>query len=411
MDFVLLKKSHLKRNIIIGVAVVLIISAVILNFTWARYRITESIPLVNGTINYKPYDFKVMAMYQENDSGEYETINIMPSSGYIINEEKSYCTLDNVNKDPNVKLYTNSNNENVIANLQTNSKCYLYFDRKETISDIILANKTVLTRDNFSIAFTETTTGIIYSSEDDDGTTYYFAGNPTDNWVSFAGFYWRIIRINGDGTLRMIYRGNSINSSGDNRYIGTSNYNNSYTDYVHVGYMYSNSEVHGTSTNSTIKSVIDQWYQNNLLNNYAELIDANAGFCNDRTPSTSGTTIDGKVGTYTYYAGFIRLVTNKAPSFKCMNSSDLFTTPLSNKGNKALTYPIGLITADEVAYAGSGVNIANSSYYLASGGITMTPSYHGGGSAKVFQIYSEGDLGLEGYVSNSYAIQPVINLK
>ena len=62
MPFETLKKSHLKRNVIIGVLVVGIISAVILNFTRAKYRVTQSIPLVNGTINYTPYDFKVMAM-------------------------------------------------------------------------------------------------------------------------------------------------------------------------------------------------------------------------------------------------------------------------------------------------------------------------------------------------------------
>ena len=80
-----LKKSHVKRNILIGVVIVLIISAIILNFTKAKYRITQSIPLVNGTINYTPYDFKMVAMYQKEDSGEYVEIDTMPSSGYVIN--------------------------------------------------------------------------------------------------------------------------------------------------------------------------------------------------------------------------------------------------------------------------------------------------------------------------------------
>ena len=71
MKFEVLKRSYLKRNIIIGVLGVAIISTVVLNFTRAKYRVTESIPLVNGTINYTPYDFKVIAMYQENDNGEY----------------------------------------------------------------------------------------------------------------------------------------------------------------------------------------------------------------------------------------------------------------------------------------------------------------------------------------------------
>ena len=89
MEFQTLKKSHLKRNIIIGILIVGIIGAVGLNFTRAKYRTTESIPLVNGTINYTPYDFKVIAMYQENNNGEYSEIEEMPSSGYIINEKKA----------------------------------------------------------------------------------------------------------------------------------------------------------------------------------------------------------------------------------------------------------------------------------------------------------------------------------
>ena len=86
-----LKKSHLKRNIIIGVVAVLIISVVILNFTRAKYRTTQSIPLVNGTINYKPYDFKLIAMYKESETGEYVEIEQIPNNGYTINIDKSYC--------------------------------------------------------------------------------------------------------------------------------------------------------------------------------------------------------------------------------------------------------------------------------------------------------------------------------
>lgn len=106
-----LKRSHVKRNIIIGVVVIAIISTIVLNFTRAKYRVTQSIPLVNGTINYKPYDFKVIAMYQEKDNGSYEEIEEMPNNGYVINEDKSYCTIDGINKDNNAKLYTNKDGE------------------------------------------------------------------------------------------------------------------------------------------------------------------------------------------------------------------------------------------------------------------------------------------------------------
>ena len=140
MKFEVLKRSYLKRNIIIGVLGVAIISTVVLNFTRAKYRVTESIPLVNRTINDTPYDFKVIAMYQENDNGEYTSVDVMPSGGYVINEEKSYCTLDGKTKDENAILKTIDGNH-TIANLSKKSKCYLYFDELAGLTiDEILAN-------------------------------------------------------------------------------------------------------------------------------------------------------------------------------------------------------------------------------------------------------------------------------
>ena len=410
MKFEILKKSHLKKNILIGLLVISIIAAVILNFTRAKYRVTQSIPLVNGTINYTPYDFKIVAMYQENESGEYVEIDAMPSSGYIINEELSYCTLDNVNKDEDAILYTNKNGEHVIGNLKKNSKCYLYFDEYvESVRDVLLANyPTQLTRTDFSATLTEDTTGTIYYADTSKGRTYYFVGNPTDNWVSFGGFYWRIIRINEDGTIRMIYQGTSANTTGTATQIQTSAFNSSYNNNMYVGYMYQSNQVHGLTSSSTIKGILDQWYQNNLTS-VADKIDGNAGFCGDRTPySGSGTGT-----TRTAYAAYNRLYTNKQPTFECQNESDLYTTSGSEDGNKALTYPIGLITADEVAYAGGVWNTTNQSYYLYTNQWywTMSPSYvNGSGLAIVFAVDSNGGLGYWN-VDLAYGVRPVINLK
>ena len=91
MKFEVLKKNNLKRNIIIGVFVVLIISAVILNFTSARYRSTASVPIVNSTVNYTRPDLNVVAMYQKEDGGEYVSIDTVPTSGYELNTTESYC--------------------------------------------------------------------------------------------------------------------------------------------------------------------------------------------------------------------------------------------------------------------------------------------------------------------------------
>lgn len=420
MDFEVLKKSHLKRNIIIGVIAVLIISAVILNFTRAKYRTTQSIPLVNGTINYMPYDFKMVAMYQESDLGEYESIDQVPTSGFILNTEESYCEV-NGEKDSKIEIEYINGQINFLGMTTKGTKCYLYFDKISgmTISKI-LANKTISSRTNFSVPLTEDTTGIIYQAEDDDGITYYFAGNPTDNWIQFAGFYWRIIRINGDGTIRIIYQGSRANTTGQETQIGESLFNS--TDdrnNAYVGFKYSIGEVYGISTSSTIKIMLDDWYSNNLVD-YISLIDENAGFCGDRTPSTSNTTSNGQGGTgttYTYYGALLRLYNgyssaNASPTFKCANENDLYTVLKSNKGNRALAFPIGLITADEMAFAGGVNDKVNTNYYLYTGEFywTMSPAAYTGGYSEMF-IVKANYINTNGYTYQSRGVRPVINLR
>ena len=409
MNFEILKRSHLKRNIIIGVVAVLIISAVILNFTRAKYRVTESIPLVNGTINYSLADLNAVAIYVNGDNG-YTKADTIPESGYVLNEEESYCTIDG-NRDDNISLSYDVTTKSLSVTPMTTrgTKCYLYFDEKGiTNIEELIASKTIATRDSFSSTLTTDTTGTIYQAEDDDGTTYYFAGNPSDNWVQWAGYYWRIIRINGDGTIRLIYNGTSATQTGIQ--IQTSAFNSSWNNNAYVGFKYTTNNVHGTGTNSTILTALNTWYQNNLAS-YADDIDMNAGFCNDRTPySGSGTGT-----TNTDYAAYNRLVTNKSPSFKCTNDSDLFTVSGASKGNKALQYPIGLITADEVSYAGGVYGSTNTSYYLYTDQYYWTMSPYNftaaNSTAWVFIVSSAGRLNNFNLVYRTHGVRPVINLK
>ena len=288
------------------------------------------------------------------------------------------------------------------------------------VRDSLLANyPTQLTRTDFSTTVTNTTTGTIYYADTSKGRTYYFAGNPTDNWVYFGGFYWRIIRINEYGTIRMIYQGTSANTTGEGTQIGTGSFNSSLDDNMYVGYMYESNEVHGLTSSSTIKGVLDSWYQNNLTD-VSNKIDGNAGFCGDRTPSSSSSSINNSGGTgttATYYGAYVRLYgNNKAPTFECSNSSDLYTTIGSEQGNKELTYPIGLISADEVAYAGGVSSLNNTSYYLYNNQRYWTMSPYGFlNRAFVYFVYSTGGFGDGGFMWYSVAgvlgIRPVINLK
>ena len=419
MKFEVLKKSHLKRNLLIGVTTIAVLTAGIFTFTKAKYRTTQSIPLVNGTINYELSDLNLVGVYIKGDDG-YTKSDTIPESGYVLNEEESYCTV-NGERDDNITLsYDVATKSLSVSPMATKgTKCYLYFDEAlcqagAEACNTILADKTLATRTDFTTTVTEDTTGTIYYADTSKGRTYYFAGAPTDNWVYFGGFYWRIIRINEDGTLRLIYQGTAANTTGTNTQIQTSAFNSSNYGNMYVGYMYQSNQVHGLTSSSTIKGILDTWYQNNLTS-VADKIDGNAGFCGDREPSTSSSSSNGSGGTgttYTWYGAYIRLVNSKNPTFECENESDLYTTSGSENGNKALTYPIGLISLDEAWYAG-GYTSNNTSYYLYTGQAywTMSPYYVATyGLAYMFRVNSNGYLNYH-FSDSSYGVRPVINLK
>ena len=259
----------------------------------------------------------------------------------------------------------------------------------------------------------EATNGL-YKEETSKGSTYYFRGTVDNNWVKFANKYWRIIRINEDGSLRIIYQGTSNTATGSSTQTETSTFSinsSTYNNNAYVGYMYTVGSLRGTTTESGIKKKLDTWYSSNL-SSYADKIDGNAGFCGDRTPSTSSSSTNNQGGTgttTTYYGGYIRLITNKQPTFDCP-SGDLYTTKGSEDGNKALQYPIGLITADEVAYAGGVYGQTNESYYLYTKSAYWTMSPYGYPNASVFRVNSTGQL--DGtFVNNTIGVRPVINLK
>ena len=281
------------------------------------------------------------------------------------------------------------------------TKCYLYFDEKASGGDYILAG------DNPPTNSTTDWTG---------GTSYYYTGNP-NNWVQFGGFWWRIIRINGDGSIRMIYQGTSANTTGKGAQIGTSAFNSSDNDNMYVGFKYTRGEVHGTGTNSTILNTLNSWYASNLADE-AEYLDGNAGFCGDRTPSTSSSSSNGSGGTgttTTYYGAYIRLynkgTSNSNPSLQCDNS-DVYTTTDSSGGNKSLQYPIGLVTADEAALTGitNKNNNAGSYLYTRQSYWTMSP-YNYSSGAGVFIVSSNGFLTITDSATRAIGVRPVINLR
>ncbi len=399
MEIETLKKNHLARNIIIGILVIALITTLILNFTRAKYRITESFPLINGTITFNRQDLIIQAYYND------ELLDTFPNQNDGLNVESITCN-NNATATFNEDTWELS-----VDNLVTRGTiCNLYFDDLKA-QKTILADKDIQTRTDFSTIFTANTNGTIYQAPDGEGTSYYFAGKTTENWLQFAGFYWRIIRINGDGTIRIIYNGTSANTTGSNTQLSsTSVFNSSYTNNMYVGYMYTQNQVHGLGTSSTIKEVVDTWYQTNIANNidYTSKISPTTGFCGDRS-LYSGT---GTGTTETYYGAYMRLVTNKNPTYDCANDSDLYTVSGAGVGNEALTYPVGVITMDEAVYAGHVIGIGNTEYYLHTNYNywTMSPLAFDGVETFVFFV-GLGDWFVDARVNTPRGVRPVINLK
>ena len=119
------------------------------------------------------------------------------------------------------------------------SDCMLVMNNHEATTDIAKTNiKAKGTPDFSKIAPNDTETDGLYMAEDDEGESYYYRGAVKNNYVSFAGFVWRIIRRNGDGSVRMIYSGKSTTDTGEATSIGKSQFNSKYWDPTYIGYKY-----------------------------------------------------------------------------------------------------------------------------------------------------------------------------
>ena len=376
-------------------------------------------------------------MIKEEGATDYVQSNSkdIPKGNYVLNEEKTHC--ENNGKVTNYNSATGTVSLNFIGS----DRCYLYFDyKKETIklgSTELVVNSEI--PDFNQIA---TTNEGLFKAQDDLGTSYYFRGAVDNNWVKFGkdssgkDIYWRIIRINGDGSIRMIYTGTTaptestkVVMTGTGTQIGTSAFNSSTDKAEYVGYMYQLGQQHGNknSTSSAIKTTIDNWYKTTTLETdlKTKSLVVDQIFCNDRTASTSNVTYsttnyttltswnstetDYKYGAYGRLDDFN---SNRTPILTCPTASDKFTVNTSN-GNGALTYPVGLITADEIAMAGGVKESANSSYYLYTNQHywSGTPeSFYSGGDAFEYSVYPSGaNNGYTVYYIR-YGARPVISL-
>ena len=255
----------------------------------------------------------------------------------------------------------------------------------KTLSQLILDSNQVITKAptlTTSSNNTSDASGLYKSTATNTGDpTYYFRGNVENNYVSFAGFTWRIVRINEDGTIRIIMQ-DGINNN------ATYTFNSKYSNYTYMYY-----------SNSEVKPVLESWYQTNIRSKEVLSKNVVSGnyYCEQAKVkySTSAATGNATMTVYTYYT----------PNFKCSTDGN---------GKGIINSSIGLITYDEMVYSGGYRFAANENYYLFNGigYMSMSPAatYDSGRNAGIW-FNSKDFISDNGVQYASYALRPVINLK
>ena len=490
-----------------------------LYFAYSKFFVSEEQAVIRTTVG----DFIHGDIIGAYIDGEYSNTIPGKNDGYVV--DKIVC--DNGAS----ASWDNDSWGIVLTNISKRTKCNVYF-KKEPISNIIAQLDTsgrcpTMNADgSVNVTDGEDTYGYLCKAKDAYGDSYYYRGNVTNNYVKFAGFYWRIVRINGDGTVRVIYDGTSAHANGESssdRQIGTSAFNSSYNDNAYVGYMYGNSDIvepseysseflekkdtlyiskeytfdkntklftlknpiqvlgsnlttdyigyyydelnptsvpssvsklykimgvttddfkyvgikygyvyYGTSSkevaqtntnDSTIKTYIDNWYKTNIVGTTNEQYLADNIFCNDRsisiyTDTSDNTNTKPGYGTnstlYRWGFGPQRGTNygNMKMMLTCPQKNDAFTVSDTSKGNGALTYPVGLLSEDEIVLAG-GWDFRSNRYYLSIGQTWWTSSPESAGrGASVWYLYSNGDATyLDDGVNWNAGVRPVFNLK
>ena len=283
---------------------------------------------------------------------------------------------------------------------------------------------------------------LLASAEDDYGTSHYFRGAVTNNYVEFANKCWRVVRVGGDGSVKLILHNdnkagvanpcdaaNNSASAAFARYSGEtykSAFNTNSNDNAYVGFKYGTvgasdyAPTHANTNKSTILTNLEAWYDKNNLKDYEKVIDDTV-WCNDKknvtdtsyNPWSYGGNATGLgYGTNkTYYGAMQRLVSasksagGTGPSLKC------------NGEFSKINSKVGLITADELAFAGYAYADRNSTTYLQENATdtqwwSLSPSIFNGDSASV--LYVDGGNGILNMLTvyhNTIGVRPSISLK
>ena len=395
---------------------------------------------VVGTVKTRPKDdLYVAALIDGVESSTFPTTNKYNAS--------VECTRNGKKIDANESITWNGTKWILTTAISDgNVRCNAVFETIVTFKDTILANnevKTPITTPGAAVSTADE--ALLASAEDDNGTSYYFRGAVKNNYVEFANKCWRIVRVGGDGSVKLILHNdntagaanpcdsaNNSTSAAFARFSGTtykSAFNTNYNDNAYVGFKYGTlgsstyEATHANTNNSTILTNLETWY-NNDLKTYESVI-ADTVWCNDKTnvtdtsynPWSNGGNATGLgYGTNkTYYGATKRLVGTSGsaggtgPSLKC------------NGELSKITSKVGLITADELAFAGYAKGLQNTTTYLQENATdtwwwSLSPNYFSGGSAFVWSVgggngnFDDFSVGIAGGVRPSISLKSTTNV-
>jgi len=401
-----------------------------------------------------------------------ENVITVTNDSQTVNINIDATNADNTTINNTIKEYNPFNEGTLTYNLYKNKAIVKEYDSEGTFVKNV-TNKTVTSMPSVITGVSDgkdiTDTGI-FTTIDDYGTSYVYRGTVTNNYVSFAGFTWRVVRINGDGSVRLILDGSLdlVKKEGESDYVyknsalyaldndGKMDFNNDYNDNAHVGYMYgefdgnstSYDDAHENIKSSKVKTYLEEFY-NQYIKTYQNDYIADTVFCGDKTRGEGYTTKGFGTGSSngTIYGANDRIYKSaeSTPIVKCADRSEIVDigltdeqlaysrytskidmTTYTNKGvllNNDLTYPIGLISADELVMAGAFRYTNNQYYYLYDAygyetqtlfymWWTMTPiNFTESYASEFFSYVTAVSLSNSNIHNAPYGIRPVINLK
>ena len=416
--------SNYSRYLYLGLSCIFI-CVLGIYLAYSKFFVSKEEAVIKTTVGNFTQGDVVIGAYIDN---EYSSTIPGKDDGYVV--EKVVCDNGATGEWDNDKWGL------LTTNLSKRTKCNVYFKKviskvPDIIATVDTSGKCPTVNDDGSVNVTavEATNGYLCKAKDAYGDSYYYRGNVTNNYVKFADKYWRIVRINGDGTVRVIYDGTSAHANGESsedRQIGTSAFNSSDDDNAYVGYMYGKigastyADAHANTNDSTIKAYIDNWYKTNIVGTTNEQYLVDNVFCNDRsissdkpTSSYSNLGYGWRATAYRWYYGpWSSGGYNSSMRLMCPQKNDAFTVSDTTNGNGALTYPVGLLSTDEIVLAG-GWDAANSGYYLYSGQYwwASSPFVFYSYRADVRYVYSNGYADSYNFVNDGNGVRPVFNLK